>query len=621
MRMLGGVRKRGAARLIQRLLGVILTVGSAWCADAGEFISADGGPLEQHTSKPVQDDPRAFQFAIVADNTGAPRPGVFEQGVEKLSLLEPEFVISVGDLINGLATTVDREEIGAMWDECLGIVDRLDAPFFFVPGNHDIYNQVMREEWEKRFGSPHYAFLYNEVLFLVLNTQDPPRTGFSEAQADWAIETLAKHLEVRWTLVFLHQPLWTYTEPYPAWDRVEKALQDRDYTVFCGHTHDYLWRERFGRHYINLAVTGGGIDNLGPSAFDHLTWVTMTDEGPRVAVLAMEGIHPEDFITVEMAVLLEDLRSGKVLRPSPVWLDDSGAGADRACLVLSNPAEAPVHIRADLPPELGENRKLDEILAPGERKELEYDLALPDSFMRAAPEPLPFTWKGRFELGAKSVEWSGPEVIHIARRLSCPHSREPKQIDALLNDWPELPCRCRVPAEIQFDEETWHGPEDASFRFGVSLDDTYLNIAAEVTDDEIVFSGNPTPWRQDALKIWLDARPEAERNDYAYSREFEDFLLMAFSPGETPEGFVAYKPERQPKGARMACRRTDTGYAVEVAIPLAYLESEAGPDWASFRLNLGVDDYDTDTPQRAEIWWRPSWPEPREYAHSGTFLR
>src|SRR5262245_53406607 len=42
-----------------------------------------------------------FQFAIVSDRTGAHRAKVFSRAVDQLNLLQPEFVLCVGDLIEG----------------------------------------------------------------------------------------------------------------------------------------------------------------------------------------------------------------------------------------------------------------------------------------------------------------------------------------------------------------------------------------------------------------------------------------------------------------------------------------------------------------------------------------
>src|SRR5262245_50556126 len=40
-----------------------------------------------------------FQFAIVSDRTGGHRQGVFSKAVQQVNLLQPAFVMSVGDLI------------------------------------------------------------------------------------------------------------------------------------------------------------------------------------------------------------------------------------------------------------------------------------------------------------------------------------------------------------------------------------------------------------------------------------------------------------------------------------------------------------------------------------------
>ena len=49
----------------------------------------------------VNNRPDEFRFAFVTDRTGGARPGVFERAVTQLNLLQPEFVVSVGDLIEG----------------------------------------------------------------------------------------------------------------------------------------------------------------------------------------------------------------------------------------------------------------------------------------------------------------------------------------------------------------------------------------------------------------------------------------------------------------------------------------------------------------------------------------
>src|SRR5262249_32051670 len=185
-----------------------------------------------------------FRFAIVGDRTGGVRPGVFERAVEQLNLLQPEFVVSVGDLIT---SSDDPTKVKKEWDTFNGFIRRLEVPFFYVPGNHDLGTPALDRRWAEQFGRSYYHFLYKNVLFLLLNTEEPPRSkgaGFiGPGQRAYARRVLAENAQVRWTLVFLHRPVWTYADAARCgWPEVEQALQGRRYTVFAGHKHKY---ERF----------------------------------------------------------------------------------------------------------------------------------------------------------------------------------------------------------------------------------------------------------------------------------------------------------------------------------------------------------------------------------------
>src|SRR5438093_1304563 len=60
------------------------------------------------THTKFNNQPSTFRFAIVTDRTGGVRPGVFEKAVEQLNLMQPEFVVCVGDLITGGSKELDK---------------------------------------------------------------------------------------------------------------------------------------------------------------------------------------------------------------------------------------------------------------------------------------------------------------------------------------------------------------------------------------------------------------------------------------------------------------------------------------------------------------------------------
>ncbi|MDA0834944.1 MAG: metallophosphoesterase [Planctomycetota bacterium] len=267
-----------------------------------EELEIDVEELNPWTNLDINNQVENFQFAIVTDRTGGARAGIFESAIPKINLLQPEFVISVGDLIEG--GTEDPQVFNMEWTEFEGLVKNLEMPFFYVPGNHDISNVPMQSEWARRFGRSYYSFKFHDVLFICLNSEDEKNEEkrdyyFSQSQRDWLKETLAENSDVRWTCVFVHKPAWTYD---PAkfdelgWTDVEESLQGRGYTVFSGHRHKYQLFERHGMEYYMLATTGGGSKLRGKDVgeFDHVVWVTIKDKGPVLANLMLDGIEPKD---------------------------------------------------------------------------------------------------------------------------------------------------------------------------------------------------------------------------------------------------------------------------------------------------------------------------------------
>lgn len=240
---------------------------------------------------------RNFQFAIITDRTGGHRPGVFTAAVKKINLMQPEFVISVGDLIEGYSE--DKGQWALEWAEFQAKVQALQMPFFYVPGNHDLSNPLMAENWNRKFGRTYYEFRYHDVLFVALNSEDPPASEpykFSAEQQKWLADVLQRNADVRWTFVFMHKPAWVFADADPeqtGWAGIERALGDRKYTVFAGHVHNYARFVRNGRDHIMLATTGGASKLRGKAdgEFDQIVWVTMKGDEPVIANLLLDGIE------------------------------------------------------------------------------------------------------------------------------------------------------------------------------------------------------------------------------------------------------------------------------------------------------------------------------------------
>jgi hypothetical protein len=288
-------------------LGTALLVGAAlaWSGTKAppelDFPTEKRNPVSHLRLNNARGD---FQFAVVSDRTGGHRARVFSRAVEQLNLLQPEFVVSVGDLIEGYTT--DKERLAREWREFQGYVAKLQMPFFFVPGNHDLVNAAQGEVWKEKFGRSYYEMVYRDTLFLMLNSEEAPddKGGVSAGQLAWLKKALADNPRPRWTLVFLHRPLWDQDNlAKNGWLEVEALLKGRPYTVFAGHIHRYRKFVRQGQNYYQLATTGGAskVRGVDYGEFDHVAWVTMKKGGPVLANVLLDGVLREDLRPIETA--------------------------------------------------------------------------------------------------------------------------------------------------------------------------------------------------------------------------------------------------------------------------------------------------------------------------------
>lgn len=279
------------------------------------------------TSENFELEEEDFTFAIISDLNGGERKGVYSTAVAQLNRLDPTFVLSVGDLIDG--GTEDKVQLTKEWNSFDERTSKLNMPFFYLGGNHDLTNPVMREFWKERFGPRYYHFVYEDVLFLMLDSEDYEEErmleiykarakaikiidgelegvyeesdyykmeerrlgGMNDDQFNYFKNVLEKYPEVKWTFVLMHKPLWM-REDAKGLGKLETLLANRQYTVINGHFHSLSHRKRNNRDYMILGTTGGSQKPTDSAAFDHVTLVRMAKE-PVITHIKMEGILDE----------------------------------------------------------------------------------------------------------------------------------------------------------------------------------------------------------------------------------------------------------------------------------------------------------------------------------------
>ena len=248
-----------------------------------------------------------FCFGVMGDRTGRPMEGVFEHAIGIFNRMRPDFVLSVGDFIEGWRME-DKSAalLNRQWRKIRSAIERSVPPFFYVAGNHDYRPEETGTPhsriWNRMFGVSYYFFIYKRTLFICLNDSFR-NSGLGAEQTAWALRVLAEHADVRWTFVFVHSPdIWDS----PDFAELEAAMYERDHTVFSGHKHCYVKYVRNGRKYFMLGMTGCGEVRAGRMArgvpfgeFDQVMWVSMCGGRPEFTPLAVDGIYDENVVTTE----------------------------------------------------------------------------------------------------------------------------------------------------------------------------------------------------------------------------------------------------------------------------------------------------------------------------------
>jgi len=591
------------------------------------IIESVSGP-KPYTNLDVNNAPENFQFAIVSDRTGGLRPGVFLKGIRKLNLLQPEFVMSVGDLIEGY--TEDVAELDRQWTEFNGFIEELEMPFFYTPGNHDITNKVMETKWKELFGKTYYHFIYKDVLFLCLNSEDNYRgsgRGTIDAeQYEYIKNVLKENEEVKWTLLFMHQPLWDQEANTRHWKDVEILLKNRKHTVYAGHRHRYVQYERNNSKYYILATTGGGSRLRGPQLgeFDHVVWITMTEDGPIMANLLLDGIWDEEVHTEGQKEFLGPLLSAKVIDVAPMLMRSELFEEESTSIKISNDSDVPMEVSLELLPSAGLTSNIITgvyAIEPNSVKIIKTEIASKENIgfddiepfeLRADINYLP---KDKPKVNLNVVKKFKPEPFFKLNEASFEIN-----VDGKIDEWENLSNKVSD-KYVQANPFSHQGDKDGSFVFDVVYDENYLYVAAQVTDDEIIVSEERSPIQKDGLSLILDARPLEEAVRGNGSGNYTDYFIISPPVKIDEANRSLYEAEKLPEGTLAATTRTENGFITEIAIPLQLLKEKQGDNWQNVRINLAQIDIDNTGSHQSYIFWRPDWRGEDNLVGSGTFMK
>jgi len=502
-----------------------------------------------------------FRFVIMGDRNGGQIEGMWEDAVAQVNALQPDFVICVGDLIPGY--TEDPVELARQWDEFARITARLDAPFFFCPGNHDTSNDMMLKEYVARWGvsgKSYYSFNYRGCHFVVLDSNTAKRLpGFAEEQFKWLEADLATAKDTRRVFLLYHFPAWVDDKPF--WQTLVKLVDPAKTTIFNGHWHTYVFDEQDGIPSYVIAATGAEAGEGGRDMgdFHMLVHVTVTDGRPKLAVLPLGEVLSGDFLTGAMLKEREAILDAFWISPQKL------EGGVAATVRQSNPGQVPltVSLAWEAPGCTVSGQPTELAIGPGESSQASFRITGPvrDNRPRVKASYRLAEPSGK-QLALRRTNFF-PEFVDVPRIIGI-------VVDGDLGDWESLKS---PPATTQpTDART---PADLSCTARVGWGNGQFYLAAEVTDDS-VYAEDPAPTGNDGIEFCWHVPPHASPGDPNVPSTGRVVLAVP-KEGQSVSPSWRIETNKTPPKLTAICRRTPGGYVYELSVPLADLGAKTPP--------------------------------------------
>lgn len=558
-----------------------------------------GGKLPWTSEPVVAGD--SFRFVIVGDLTGGEQAGVFDMAIQRINELAPDFVITVGDLIEGY--TFDTDLVNKQWDAVENSLSRLEAPFFLVGGNHDLTNEMMLGLWKERFGYDYYSFHVGRCLFVVLNTSEPGIHGFSEAQVNSIITVADDHPAGDPVFVFSHHPFWKLSE-WDGYQQLDSLFLTKNTTWFCGHEHRYLHKVINKQpHYMLAGLASGGPGMRGPhlGEYHNLMMASVAGDRIRLANLDLKGLIPLDVVNDDNEKQVSLIRRpGSWARIHPTVVTHEVLTRLESELILCNHGDYPMAITGGFLPVQGyhfEPREIDVLLDPGKQTTIPLVLETHEFVVADDIPDIQMELHGQFLQGEGHIASVGRPVWTIDRLY---HS------SPLITPAGNYPQGFSKPLRPGVVEESWDwdGFGDAAFALKVMHDKKYVYIDVVTHDDQLVSAGEQHR-SHDVLGIYINPDTIFSSNTYAH------YIIKPGVEGVSVTGQTA------------AFRGVETNYHMNgnttihasIKVPRRILPGQF------FRINVSY--LDVDEPlnmDHARLWWKPPWDSSEDYPQSGVFL-
>ncbi|KPJ49976.1 hypothetical protein AMJ40_04300 [candidate division TA06 bacterium DG_26] len=267
----------------------------ACCTVVVAAIAVSGCAYKTAQPRTMRGD-QPVRFAVIGDRTGGHEPGIYGQIVNEVERMKPDFVLTVGDMIEGY--TDDTVAVKQEWDEYRGLLQPLTVPVYFTSGNYDIWDSTSLGLYQRIIGNAYYSVDLEGIHFVFLdNSRYYTVDAFPGEQIEWLVADLERNMGARYTFVFFHIPYWIETIAEDEADTLHSLFVKYGVdAVFTGHYHSYFSGEFDGIIYTGVGSSGGAC-SPGPTGLQyHFVWVTVDSDGIWITLRRCRWLRISPFL-------------------------------------------------------------------------------------------------------------------------------------------------------------------------------------------------------------------------------------------------------------------------------------------------------------------------------------
>ncbi len=460
---------------------------------------------------------KTFRFAVVGDRTGTPQDPVFEEIIEEIALLDPDFVMCVGDIADvdvGDSLTADAE-----FNRMIDIVGKLPCRFYWCAGNNEIAQESDRAVYENKTElKRYYSFNHENNHFVVL---DNTMLYFAEPQEmdteqlEWLHKDLEKHKQMDNIFVFYHIPTYIYARRAGETDTLMQIFEKYGVdVVFTGHHHEYSYLEHNDIEYIDVGSSGGRMSTNDPSRGNFYQYLTVTVRGDKrsIAVFKKGSAMPRAVVTLHDLETISRLDEDAVVIDEFIIADDEKHLSQSVTVAVENfgsdPVLDPIVWSIDQARYAIKPGRMNLDVAPGEKRKYQFEVMLVDG---SDPFPTPrFTLTYPFAEGKVCTLYN---LLSVKRQKNVARASTPPEVDGRLDD-PLWQAVVPVTALGNSDGSDIAPTEKTELYF--AHDDDNLYVAARCYDSDLpqlraqVFEHDGTTYYDDNLWLFFDTNLDKE---------------------------------------------------------------------------------------------------------------